>query len=258
MQLAAAYAAIANGGELLEPSVVKRIDASNGDPLYRHERRVVRRVMSPEVAREVRQMLAGVVAKGTAVEADLATFAVAGKSGTARRTEHGRYAKGRYTATFVGLFPAAEPQYVILVKLDDPVGAYYGGRTAAPVTRVILEAALAARDAALDRRALASHERRPVAESAAAVMAPVEAAETEAIGSVPFVVALAEPAPAAAPRRVPNAVPSVEGMPLRSAVHALHRAGFQVRLTAGPQGSTWPASGTIAPPGSVVRLSSGR
>ena len=258
LQLAAAYAAIANGGELLEPSVVKRIDAPNGDPLYRHERRVVRRVMSPEVAREVRQMLAGVVAKGTAVEADLATFAVAGKSGTARRTEHGRYAKGRYTATFVGLFPADEPQYVILVKLDDPVGAYYGGRTAAPVTRVILEAALAARDAALDRRALASHERRPAAESASAAGIPAEAADPEAIGSVPFVVALAETAPVAAPRRAPSPVPSVDGMPLRSAVHALHRAGFQVRLTAGPQGLTWPASGTIAPPGSVVRLSGGR
>ncbi|MFL5575810.1 MAG: peptidoglycan D,D-transpeptidase FtsI family protein, partial [Gemmatimonadaceae bacterium] len=170
LQLVTAYASIANGGELLEPALVKEIRSPEGEVLFRHRRRVVRRVMPPEVARTVRGMLVETVAKGSAVEADLSTFEVAGKTGTAWRTAGGRgYVANKYTASFVGLFPSEDPQYVILVKLDNPVGAYYGGKTAAPVSKVVLEAAIAARDAALDRGALASRVRaRAASESAAA------------------------------------------------------------------------------------------
>src|SRR5204862_6269738 len=90
------------------------------------------------------------------VKADLGTCALAGKTGTARRTVGGRYALGQHIPTFVGLFPAEHPQFVILVKLDNPRGAYVGGLTAAPVTKAVLEAALASRNAALDRGSLAA------------------------------------------------------------------------------------------------------
>ena len=258
LQLAAAYAAFANGGELLEPHLVSEVRSTDGDVEYRMERRVVRRVMSPATARTMRQLLQAVVSQGSAVEADLATFAVGGKTGTARRVAGGRYATGRYTATFVGMFPADEPQYVVLVKLDDPQGAYYGGATAAPVSRAVLEAAIAARDAALDRGALAVRERRPNLAPArreeAVVARATRAADTaEPSGATPYMVHRAQSSAPPAPARAPRAVPDVGGLPLREAVHTLHRAGFRVQLARGP-GSVAPASGTVLPAGAVVRL----
>src|SRR3954469_13121403 len=165
LQLVTAYSAIANGGELLEPHLVKEIRSVDGKVAYRAETRPVRRVMSGEVARTVQQMLLAVVQEGTATKADLATFDVAGKSGTARRTSGSAgYTPGNYTASFVGLFPGNDPQYVVLVKLDSPKGAHYaGGDIAAPVTQVVLRAALAARDAALDRHDLAASEKTVLA-----------------------------------------------------------------------------------------------
>lgn len=262
LQLAAAYAAIANGGLLLQPQLVKEIRAPDGTVTWRADRRVVRRLMSEATARTVRGLLRDVVASGTATTADLTTFQVAGKSGTARRVgADGRgYEAGKYTASFVGLFPAEEPQIVILVKLDNPGGAsYYGGRVAAPVTKAVLEAAIAARDAALDRRRLAAVPQR--ARTLAAVLPDsvrdaVEAARAEAEAeAAPFVVELGvAPAPV---RRVvaPRRVPDVRGLPTRSAVRELHRAGFRVALSRrGDEGATVPAAGTRLPAGAVVRL----
>ncbi|MEP6992864.1 MAG: penicillin-binding protein 2, partial [bacterium] len=118
LQLATAYVALANDGELLEPTLVKEVRAPDGTVLYHHERRVIRRVISPAVARRVRGMLLGVVeGGGTAKRADLGSFSLAGKTGTARRTVNGRYAAGEHIPTFVGLFPGDNPQFVILVKI---------------------------------------------------------------------------------------------------------------------------------------------
>jgi len=92
--------------QLLEPHLVKEERSTDGKVLYRAETRAVRRVMSGEVARTVQQLLLAVVREGTATKADLATFEVAGKSGTARRTsQNAGYVAGNYTASFVGLFP---------------------------------------------------------------------------------------------------------------------------------------------------------
>ncbi|MDQ6828679.1 MAG: penicillin-binding protein 2, partial [Gemmatimonadota bacterium] len=138
LQLATAYAALANGGELLEPTIVKEIRGPDGVVRYTHTRRVVRRVIDPSVASTVRQMLLGAVEGGTADEAGLGNFQVAGKTGTAKRTINGHYRDSSYTPSFVGLFPADRPQYVILVKIDHPtVGSIFGGHTAAPVSKVV-------------------------------------------------------------------------------------------------------------------------
>jgi cell division protein FtsI (penicillin-binding protein 3) len=251
LQLALAYAAIANGGELLEPALIREIRDADGTVRYRHQRRVVRRVVSDDVAREVRAMLGDAVEHGTGLQADLSSFAVAGKTGTARRASRGSYAAGKYYASFVGLFPAAAPQYVILVKLDDPAKDY-GGVTAAPVTKAVLEAALAARDAALDRSALASRSiRRPVPTTKDSAVAPRQDVETPI---VPVTVSLDAPV-TGAPRSVRLiAVPDVRGMPLREAVAALHRAGVQVKLARGMVGTTTPAAGSRVARGSTVRL----
>ncbi len=272
LQLATAYAALANGGELLEPTLVKEIRGADGVARYRHERRVVRRVIDARVAATVRQMLIGAVEGGTADEAGLGNFQVAGKTGTAKRTINGRYRDSSYTPSFVGLFPADRPQYVILVKIDHPtVGSIFGGHTAAPVSKVVLEAAIAARDAALDRRALAAAAppppKPPKSGSTEVVKAPDTVAPRAVLaggridtsaseGMVPYVASLPLPRVASpvAPGP-PHAIPEVRGLALRDAVRELHRAGFRVQLAGfGDPLSTSPVAGAMAAPGSTVRL----
>jgi len=279
LQLVTAYAAIANGGELLEPHLVKEIRSPDGKAVYTAEPKVVRRVMSFEVSRTVQKMLLAVVQEGTATKADLATFDVAGKSGTARRTTGGEgYTTGNYTASFVGLFPGNDPQYVVLVKLDSPKGAHYaGGDIAAPVTQIVLRAALSARDAALNRQDLAASEKEAstkpdkAGSAAAAKVASVEEkrdkpdpasydpnrnlvprdAEAPVSSFVVDLPAGVHPAPAPV---TPRAIPDVSRLSLREAVRALHNAGFRVRLLSAAGAGTAPAAGTFAAPGTIVEL----
>jgi cell division protein FtsI (penicillin-binding protein 3) len=157
LQMAMAYGALANGGLLLEPRIIRELRAPDGRVVERFEPRVVRRVVEPEVAQEVNRALVEAVEEGTGTRARLASFAVAGKSGTSRATgPSGAYEVGAYFSSFVGFFPADDPQLVVFVKLDRPQGVYFGGATAAPVTRATMEAVLAARHPPLDRRALAA------------------------------------------------------------------------------------------------------
>jgi cell division protein FtsI (penicillin-binding protein 3) len=270
LQLALAYAVIANGGELLEPALIKEIRAPNGDVKYRNQRRVVRRVLDPEVARSVLTLLTGVVDRGTAVDADMTTFSLAGKTGTPRRTVGGKYAPKQYNPNFVGVFPADAPQLVIVVKLVNPKSNIYGGTTAAPMTKTIVQAALAARDAALNRSALASPVRLPTLptlrgerRTAAATVAspgPAERRVTASRDSVPSVVlSLVARGAAKRPAKVARAVPDVRGMNLRTAVRTLHGAGFRVQLARdGSKSETQPPRGVVAQPGALVRLRFGR
>lgn len=260
LQLAAAYGAIANGGDLLEPALIKEIRSRDGTVLYHHDRRVVRHLLSPQVAATVRRMMVGVVEGGTSTEAQLARFTLAGKSGTARRgaTKHG-YRTGDYTASFVGLFPADKPLYVIIVKLDNPKATIFGGKAAAPVSKIVLQAAIASRDAALDRSSLASSESLSKIDdttvaSAGDVARSDAAPDTERAPAAPVVVMLPAHVPAQrAP--APRAVPDVRGLTIRAAVYALHRAGFRVQASgAGTAQSTLPNAGAVMGAGSLVRL----
>jgi cell division protein FtsI (penicillin-binding protein 3) len=260
LQLANAYAAIANGGELLQPSIVKEIRAVDGTVLYRHKRTVVRRVMTDETSRTVRGLLRGVVEGGTGDSASLSTFDVAGKTGTAKLAVHGKYVAGKYTASFVALFPADNPQLVVLVKLDNPSSTIYGGKAAAPVLKTVLLAAIAARDASLDRKNLAAVPKRavaaaPLADSVTSADSIVRVTES---GSVPYVYRLDSPKKPAASAIASRSVPDVRGLPVRRAVYTLHRAGFRVSLAtvdaSGPASATAPAAGTLAPSGTIVRL----
>ncbi|MDQ6870667.1 MAG: penicillin-binding transpeptidase domain-containing protein [Gemmatimonadota bacterium] len=270
LQLVTAYSAIANGGELLEPHLVKEVRSLDGKIIYRAEPRPVRRVMSGEVARTIQEMLLAVVQEGTATKADLQTFDVAGKSGTARRTsQNSGYTAGNYTASFVGLFPGKDPQYVVLVKLDSPKGKHYaGGDIAAPVTQIVLRAALAARDAALNREDLASSEKAVVGSATKDIsrdptehidaasydpsdnLRPREAAE----GTRSYLLDLPAPRVSAPAAITPRPVPDVRDLSVREAVRALHAAGFRVRLGTGSATATFPAAGTVSAPGIVVQL----
>lgn len=139
LQLAAAYGAIANGGVLMRPFIVKEHRNTRGEIISSFKPQVVRRVVSEQTAKRVTALLCGVVEHGTGTEAKLASYRVAGKTGTSQQLVGGAYSKSKYAASFVGYFPAENPDVVLLVTLDAPRNGYYGGAVAAPVFRQIAQ-----------------------------------------------------------------------------------------------------------------------
>ena len=139
IQLATAYAAIANGGVLRRPRIIGRI----GDRPMRAG--AGRRVLSESTAAQVRRMLAGVVgAGGTAASIAIPGYTLAGKTGTANKVDAstGEYSKSRYIASFVGFAPARNPKLLVTVMVDEPRGDIYGAEVAAPAFAEIMRFAL--------------------------------------------------------------------------------------------------------------------
>ncbi len=139
VQMATAYAAIANGGILRPARMVKAVDG-RPTPVPRG-----RRVISPKTSRALRDMLKGVLAPGgTAAEAKVPGYALAGKTGTANKVDEttGLYSESRYIASFVGFAPADRPRLLVAVMVDEPNGAIYGGEVAAPAFQQITSFAL--------------------------------------------------------------------------------------------------------------------
>jgi cell division protein FtsI (penicillin-binding protein 3) len=146
IQLATAYAAIANGGLVMRPYVVKAAYDPDGNEILRHTPQVLRRAVAPEVAHQMNLLLRNVVngPDGTGHLAQVADFTVAGKTGTAQMVNPatGGYFQTRLVASFVGFLPADDPRLVILVVLYDVSHGHFGGLYAAPVFSEIASAAL--------------------------------------------------------------------------------------------------------------------
>jgi cell division protein FtsI (penicillin-binding protein 3) len=247
IQLAAAYGAIANNGVLLEPTLIREVRSPNGALRYRHHPEPVRRVVTAEVAVKLRELLRGVVeGGGTGERAALANFQLAAKTGTARRVVAGRYAAGQYTASFAALFPADDPQLVVIMKIDNPQkGSYFAAQTAAPVTRSMLEQALAARTVAIDRARLTNVA--PAVDRSATAL-------DEPDGVVPYVVSWPYVRDTAV-MQPDQRIPDVTGKSLREAARALHRRGLRVVIKGwGVVHHTWPAAGEEAPVGATVTI----
>jgi cell division protein FtsI/penicillin-binding protein 2 len=133
MQIAAAYAAIANGGILRPPHIV---DAIGGKPA---KIPAGHRVISTTTAAQLRTMLEGVLGEGgTASGASIPGYVMAGKTGTANIAINGHYSDSEYVASFVGMVPASHPQLLALVVVDEPQGSIYGGSVAAPAFQKIV------------------------------------------------------------------------------------------------------------------------
>jgi cell division protein FtsI/penicillin-binding protein 2 len=139
IQMATAYSAIANGGILRPPHIVESV---GGEPT---EREPGKRVISPRVSAQLRTMLEGVLGPGgTASEAAIPGYKLAGKTGTAEvfDTVAGEYSKSKYVASFIGFAPANNPQLLVSVVVNQPQGEIYGGKVAAPAFQEILNFAL--------------------------------------------------------------------------------------------------------------------
>jgi cell division protein FtsI (penicillin-binding protein 3) len=147
LQMASVYATIANGGVRVTPSIIAGTADGHG-AFTPAAAPAQRRVIGTRTAREIIQMLEGVTTRdGTAPAAQIPGYRVAGKTGTAQKVNPacGCYQGGGYTASFVGIAPADDPQLVVQVVLQDPKGAHYGGEVAAPVFKDVMSFALQTR-----------------------------------------------------------------------------------------------------------------
>jgi cell division protein FtsI/penicillin-binding protein 2 len=140
LQMLMALNTIANGGTLMKPMIVKSVLDPDGAPVFQYEPQQIGQVITPRAAMLMTTALRRVVSpEGTAPKAAVTGYDVAGKTGTAQKIENGQYVR-KYYSSFIGYFPAANPEVSILVSLDEPSdGAYYGGSVAGPVFRAVAE-----------------------------------------------------------------------------------------------------------------------
>jgi cell division protein FtsI/penicillin-binding protein 2 len=140
LQMVMAMSAIANEGRLMRPMIVNRLEDAEGNVVAQYQPELTRLAVGPEAAREMVQALKTVTTKdGTAPGAALEHWTVAGKTGTAQKAGAGGYLPGKYFSSFIGFFPADNPELCISVVLDEPHNGYYGGSTAAPIFHAIAD-----------------------------------------------------------------------------------------------------------------------
>lgn len=246
LQMATGYAAIANDGILLAPQLLREVrDGLTGRVLFRARPEVVRRAVPTEIARRLREYLTlATDSGGTGTRAQLDVYSVIGKTGTATLKPYG---PGNYRASFSGIFPGDDPQWVVYVMIDHPTaGSHFGGFVAAPAVRSMLLQALAASSSPLDRsRITAEPAPGPVARTG--LQLPPARAVTRI--RLPLGAAVLAGTPAWIP------VPSLAGSSVRDAAYALHRLGLEVRLSGqGRVRSTLPAAGDSATRGTPVTI----
>lgn len=140
LQMANAYACVANGGMMMKPFIIKKILAPDGTLLKEYKPVEIRNVISKNTAKMLTELFVGVVERGTGKDAYIENIKVAGKTGTSQKMVEGKYSKSKYTSSFIGYFPAENPQIVVAVIMDAPGnGEIYGGKVSAPIFRKISE-----------------------------------------------------------------------------------------------------------------------
>jgi len=138
LQLACAMSALANGGNLVKPRIVDRIQDNSGHVIQEFESKKPQRVISEETAQEMRNILRGVVDSGTAELAEVKGYFPGGKTGTGQKVEpNGTYSHSKFTASFIGFVPYDNPKLVIAIIMDEPRPMYYGGVVCAPVFKKV-------------------------------------------------------------------------------------------------------------------------
>jgi len=204
LQVVTAFATIANGGARVAPRIVDRVVDSKGDVVYQWQRSEAVRAISEKTAAVLNEILKAVVARGTGENAALEEHIVAGKTGTAQKAVRGGYSPDRFVASFGGYVPADRPRLAILVVIDEPKGAEYGGTVAAPVFKEIAEPVL--------------H-----------YLGVPPSIPARTLGVRPPALAAFSQEPASSARVGGGRVPDMRGMDARAAVASATAAGLRVR-----------------------------
>ncbi len=217
LQMVMAYAALGNGGLLLQPYVVAERRDITGKVLWRAaddpaRQDSVRRVMDEATARALLPAFADVVERGTAKRAQVQGLSVAGKTGTARKVVRGRYGGG-YRANFIGFYPADSPQVAMVIVMDEPRASIYGGVVAAPVFKRVAERWIGTLPAVA--------EQLIPGDPHLDIIPPVPPAQVR-------MTSLAGPIPTQ--DTTVGIMPDLVGMSARAARHAMVQRGLRVRL----------------------------
>ncbi len=272
LQMAAAFGALANDGVRITPHLVREILDAEGAVVYHAnpERHVV---VSAETARVLRTMLEGVTVSGTAKRAQLNGYTAAGKTGTAQKIDPATkaYSKTKYIGSFVGFAPVENPAVVIIVVMDEPVGAYHGGDVAAPVFREIAEQVLPALSVAPDTdfkpapgADLVAQTTPRAAEAIAEARRELEREQDARRATLPQVASVgtgagvSEVVYAAATRRA-VLMPDLRGRSVRDAARVCAQLGLQLEARGeGKAIEQSPAAGAEVLSGQVVQIDFGK
>jgi cell division protein FtsI (penicillin-binding protein 3) len=219
LQLAGAYATVANKGVMMKPYIVRGILDDNQQRVAEYQPQRIRQVVSAQTSAQLSDLFCSVVDRGTGVEARVPGLRIAGKTGTAQQLVEGKYSKQAYTASFIGYFPADSAELVVLVMLDKPKTDIYGGRTAAPIFRSIVQRILSTPSVHEDYPALSR------------VQIPSGAVDS-------------------------SIIPDVRGMVVHDAKELLRSKFLRANAESesGVVQQQWPAPGTRVAPGSAVSI----
>ncbi|HET9925322.1 MAG TPA: penicillin-binding protein [Methylomirabilota bacterium] len=253
VQLVAAFGAVANGGRLMQPQIIRAVLDAQGRELRSFEPKAVRQVISPETARTLTEMMVNVVGNGTGRHAAIPGYEVAGKTGTAQKMDPAtkRYSRAPGVLSFVGFVPADDPRLAMIVLLDEPKNEKWGSEAAAPMFAAIGREAL---------RYLNVPPRDsspvPIVRGEIVAAAPDRLRATTAAGpslGADPAPALAEAAPAGADGQ--PVMPRLAGLSLRQAMEALVPYGARLEISGrGVVTSQSPLPGAPLPAGAVCRL----
>jgi membrane peptidoglycan carboxypeptidase len=242
LQMVTAVSSVANGGELVEPRVIRAVYRDGRR--YAVQPKVLRRTISGETAATLTGIMEEVVERGTAKAAQIPGYTIAGKTGTAAKLIGGRYSHADYNASFVGFAPSRDPAVTIIVVIDSPrAKGYYGGSVAAPIFRRIAEATLRYLSVGPTLNppppvlvARRDDESRPVT-----TFDPSRLRQPEVVNAV-----------AEGPS---GTVPNLIGMTAREAIHTLVRVGLNARVVGdGVVVAQDPPPGTVLEPNGLCRL----
>ena len=256
VQMVAAFSAVANGGRLMQPQIIRAVLDGQGREVRSFEPIAVRQVISPDTARTLTEMMVNVVRNGTGHNAAIPGYDVAGKTGTAQKMDPAtkRYSRAPGVLSFVGFVPADDPRLAMIVLLDEPKNEKWGSEAAAPIFSAIGRETLrylnvAPRDVSpvpIVRGEIASAAPEKPRPAAAAVPA------LDASAAPAGVLADSDDAP---PATVAAVMPGLAGLSLRQAMDALAPHGVRLEITGrGVVASQQPAPGAPLPAGTVCRL----
>jgi len=251
LQLTMAMAAMGNDGVLMEPLLAKEIVSPRGEVVKEFQPRPLRRVLSPDTARQMLAIMETVTKPGgTALEAVPPGFTVAGKTGTAQKLVGRSYSHSKYNAWFIGLTPAQKPALAITVIIDEPKGAIYGGVVAAPIFREIATQSL---------RFLGYYPQGENTPVLAGLLPTPAAAQPMPEAKLPAPKATAPRKPlqlqTAASKKPLEVMPDLSGLTIRQVLNLLHRSGLHCRFEgSGLAVGQEPAPGTSITPGTTCSV----
>ncbi len=236
LQMVSAIAAVANGGTLMQPRLVRAVFDADGRETRRFEPKAVRQVIAPDTARTLSRLLVKVVEAGTGHYAAIPGYEVAGKTGTAQKLDPAtrRYSRAPGVLSFIGFVPASDPRLAMLVLLDEPKNEQWGSEAAAPIFSAI-------------GRDVVRHLDIPPADSQ-----PVQIMTGPVDSPAPPRVTLVS---TAAGDAGPSTMPDLKGRSLRQSLATLAAFGVQVSVEGqGRVSAQEPAPGTPLEHGTVARL----